>query len=262
MFISVAEYERQLEALGKTVNRRRARHVNTEDERLQVRALVTTWFETVRTTVVSAGLPEGSVHDVDNVLRECMELTLGRTERGRYTATIRRASRAFKRLVVLPMSTLASQHGLDTGSQWVAERLRTIAPELAAGYEQIHRDLQETGRLSFRGTANEVREILREVLARLAPDSEVAARPWYRSVDGRSGPTHQQRARYILERRGAEQSKREVAERALSVVEEGVAKLCRDIYSRSATASHTSQDQEEIRRLLGYLDAVVRDLCG
>jgi len=131
--------------------------------------------------------------------------------------------------------------------------------------QQVRRDVEDPLRVSYRGTANELREILRELLSRLAPDEEVMSQPWFapRSEAGASAhPTRQQRARFILEKRGAGSKVKDVAEGALSLVEEGLSKLVTDMYSRTSAASHTAQDVKEIKKQVRYFDALVHDLCG
>jgi hypothetical protein len=144
--------------------------------------------------------------------------------------------------------------------------LEKVHPELASSYKQVLRDLEDVTRLSYRGTANELREILREVLARLAPDDEVASQSWFVSSgnkgDEAKRPTHQQRARYILERKGAGSRVHDVAEGSLQQVDEGLSKLVRDMYSRTSVASHTAQDLQEIKKEVMYFDGLIHDLCG
>jgi Predicted pPIWI-associating nuclease len=108
-----------------------------------------------------------------------------------------------------------------------------------------------------------LREILREVLQRLAPDAEVAAQSWYKPVIRETPPpepTHQQRARYILAKHGAGEREQEVSDRTLIVVET-ISRLARDMYSRTSVAAHTQKDVEEIQRLLRHFDALIHDLC-
>ncbi|MCU1298448.1 MAG: hypothetical protein JWO91_2726 [Acidobacteriaceae bacterium] len=75
-------------------------------------------------------------------------------------------------------------------------------------------------------------------------------------------PTHQQRARYILKKKGAGARIHDVADQSLEVVEEGLSKLVLDMYSRTSVASHTAQDLQEIRKQVRYFDAIIHDLCG
>ena len=256
------DYEQQLEALEKSLSRSKARHVNTAGEISRVRAVVTTWFETLRPLVALRGIRKENLEAIDAVLKECVELTVQRSFRRRYRTLIRKASQVFKRQIVLALTTQTNPSLMDAAAQAVAQKLAQLSPALAASYRQIYLDLADTGRLSYRGTANELREILREVLERLAPEQEILAQSWYQPVEGRQEPTRQQRARYILERRGAGSKAGEVATQTLTTVDKGLAKLVSDMYSRAAAAAHTSQDIAEIRRILGYFNPLIHDLCG
>jgi hypothetical protein len=148
----------------------------------------------------------------------------------------------------------------------VAELLAGVHPELSNSYKQILRDLQDVTRLSYRGTANEMREILREVLVRLAPDAQVASQAWFAQAQAANGetrrPTQQQRARYILEKKGCGTKVHDVAEGSLQTVDEALSRLVRDMYSRTSVAAHTAQDLQEIKRQVMYFDALIHDLCG
>lgn len=260
MFITPAEYERQLEGLEKALGRRKAVHINSPEEISRVRAVVTTWFEGLRPAATSQGVKTENLEAVDAPLRRCMELTLQRSPRNSYRASIRAASKQFKRLILLPLTTQTTTSSLGFSSELVAQKLSQVSPVLAAGYRQVHRDLADKGRLSYKGTANELRETLREVLERLAPDEQVRTQPWYKPLKER--PTHQQRAQYILERRSVGSKVHDVASRSLSVVEEGLSHLVRDMFSRTAAAAHTTQDIEEMTRLVQYFDALICDLSG
>ena len=46
------------------------------------------------------------------------------------------------------------------------------------------------------------------------------------------------------------------------MVEEGLAELVRAMYSRTSVASHTAQDLEDIKKLVGYFGPLIHDFCG
>ena len=132
---------------------------------------------------------------------------------------------------------------------------------LAASYLQIHLDLADDSRQSYKGTANELRETLRAALELLAPDGDVKRQPWYQNDAKKTHPTHRERARYALERRGASGSL-DLQSQAIVTIEEGVAQLARELYTSASAAAHVGQEREAIRRLLGYLNPLLSDLCG
>ena len=174
----------------------------------------------------------GSVEDFTRDQREALQsgITYLRSLHKRLPLLVDEASKSSRKKRGATKETSSD----DPQIQMTIGLLEKVNPELANAYRQVRRDLQDVTRLSYRGTANELREILREVLVKLAPDSEVVARPWFVHT---------------------------VAEQSLEVVEEGLSKLVRGIYSRTLVASHTGQDLEEIRKQVRYFDPLINDLC-
>ena len=52
----------------------------------------------------------------------------------------------------------------------IIETLQSLVPTAALSYQQAIRDLADSTRVSYRGPAAELREVLREVCDHLAPD--------------------------------------------------------------------------------------------
>lgn len=55
----------------------------------------------------------------------------------------------------------------------INEALEQISGELSYSYIQIYKDLQDSERVSWSGTAHEIREVLTNLLRLLAPDEKV-----------------------------------------------------------------------------------------
>src|SRR5439155_23203802 len=95
----------------------------------------------------------------------------------------------------------------DTGGdEIVASRLRQLDPILAASYEQAVRDVADNQRITYRGAAAELREVLTGVLHRLAPDAEVQSTEWFREArrigtKKETTPTRAERTKFILRMR-------------------------------------------------------------
>lgn len=263
MDITPEEYERQVEALRKALQARTAIYVNTPEEISRVRAVVTTWFRTLRPRLEAAGVTASNLEFVDQVARQCMELTLQRSKRKKCLSTIAKLSKTFKKQIVVLIHTQTFKEGAASlaAPTDIIERLRRLSPGLATSYQQIYVDVGGAARLSYRGTANEIREVLRETMDRLAPDEEVMARPWYKHEGDRTQPTQRQKARYILERRSAASAQLAVATEAIRIVENGLSQLAREMYTRTSAAAHTSADIAEIQRVLRYFEALIVDLC-
>lgn len=141
----------------------------------------------------------------------------------------------------------------------IYKALFAISQPLADTYAQVKLDLENNSRLSWLGSAHEIREVLRTVLDTLAPDEKVTPQTWYRQEKNTSGPTQKQRVRYILRARGAGSKEQEVAELVASL-EEMIENLVRATYSRASDAAHRGKDRREVRRIVNYFEAFAHDL--
>ncbi|MHB0856746.1 MAG: pPIWI-associating nuclease domain-containing protein [Anaerolineae bacterium] len=134
-----------------------------------------------------------------------------------------------------------------------------LSSEIARSYVQIKADLADSSRLSWAGTAHEIRESLRAILELLAPDSEVLAQAWYVQDKNTTGPTHRQRVQYILQLRGAG-SKEQAVTSTLSGLDELVPDIVRKTYARASDAAHGNKTKNEVQRIFNYYCIFVRDL--
>jgi hypothetical protein len=135
-----------------------------------------------------------------------------------------------------------------------------MLPSSAASYEQALRDIFHGGRISWRGTASELREVLREVMDHLAPDDKVRASPGFKLEPGLLGPTQKQKVRYILRARRSSSAVVAVAEGSLDTVEEAVAALARSTYQRGSESAHVGSTGKEVRNLKRYVEALLAEL--
>jgi hypothetical protein len=150
--------------------------------------------------------------------------------------------------------------GLTPQETHIYETLHQMLPGAARSYHQALRDLSDPTRLSFRGTASELRETLREVVDHLAPDDEVRSSPGFRLEDVQKRPTMKQKVRFLLRARGQPESSRKVAEESTGAIEEITVGASRSAYDRVSVSVHSITTKEEILTLKRYLEAVLSEL--
>lgn len=138
--------------------------------------------------------------------------------------------------------------------------LQQMVPAAAASYRQALIDLADNRRISWRGTATEIREALRETLDHLAPDAEVTTQPNFRLEPELKGPSMKQKVRFILAARGVSKSASAVPEDASSAVEAAFASLVRSLYTRGSVSTHTPTSKSEVERVLMWARAVFQEL--
>ena len=141
----------------------------------------------------------------------------------------------------------------------VASALHNMSEPLGRSYQQVLTDLADTNRISWAGTAHEIRQILSTLLQLLAPDGEVISQAGYKQDPSTSGPTQKQRVHYVLLKRGAGSKESAVLDVASSL-DEAIAELIRASYSRASDAAHRFKSRKEVMRILRYFDAFAYDL--
>jgi hypothetical protein len=164
-------------------------------------------------------------------------------------------------LTALPLArSLTGERQIAERQEALARTLEKVCPAGAACYRQGLTDLGDSSRVSWRGTATELRETLREVLDTLAPDEAVTKAPGFKLEDGAKAPTMKQKTRFILKSRRWSESARKQVEEATDVVEEKVGGFVRSVYSSSSASVHTTGDKKEVLSMLRFVETALAEL--
>lgn len=154
---------------------------------------------------------------------------------------------------------IISDARLENNEIYIA--LLNISENLAKSYAQVKLDIQQTERVSWAGTAHEIREVLSTLLRLLAPDENVKSQQWYKQESNTSGPTQKQRVRFILQANGAGSKERKVVEQVTGL-EDMIGDLVRSTYGRASDAAHRFKNRREVLRILRYFEAFAHDLLN
>lgn len=141
----------------------------------------------------------------------------------------------------------------------IFKALLNLSESLSNSYLQVKTDLEDKSRISWAGTAHEIREVITSLLRVLAPDEKVNSQNWYRQEGNTSGPTQKQRVRFILQENGASSKEKEVVE-SVSKMEDMIADIVRATYSRASDAAHRYKTHKEVSRIVKYFDVFACDL--
>ena len=208
---------------------------------------------------------ESLLTPIDEQMQEVLKLVTNEFTKRKPREKIQQIKQLFSDDVLMPASRAywsrapeKSPAGLD---EEVLSRLTRLDPALAESYEQVVVDL-EVDRLSYRGPASELREVLTSVLHKLAPTAEVEATDWYRTAQ-KSGtrkeptPTRAERVRFILRARA---TRSETAETYAESVEERLARVVNATYSKGSAQAHTGVEAGEVAQQLRYQESSLA--CG
>ena len=237
-------------------------------ERNNICAVVAAWFQYRKHFADILG-NDSDLHHLDKIFEDIQNLTASSVPRKRMLRELRAAHKYFKDRLWIPVSRAywsrvpeRTPAGRDSE---VATRLKHLDVDLANSYEQAILDLDNDGRISYRGCASELREVLTGVLHILAPTEKVQATEWYQEAR-RSGnrkekqPTRAERTKYILRLRAKRSSATEAAETVMLSVEERLGNVVSASYRRSSDSTHTATEKDEVSQQLQYLNALLREL--
>jgi len=256
------------DALRGRVRASKAQNVNAKALRDASKSLVQSYFRTARPQLLDLGMDAADAAVLDAPMQELLRLADGLNNKRSYERQLD-AIRRFKPGLDIRREMLLGGHAQKTGlattthsdvERMIVATLKQLLPSAALSYEQALQDLAGPQRLSYRGTAVELRECLRELLDHLAPDAAVVKAPGFAYEKGLTKPTMKQKARFILKNRGGAQSSVSSAEDAVLRIEEATASLARSVYMRGSVSTHVATTLREARELKLYADAVLAEL--
>jgi predicted pPIWI-associating nuclease len=259
----------RIDSFSATLGRNRAKNVNAAALRKQAREIVTGYFGEQRNALQRLGTSEEKLNDFDSEMQRLIGLSTGLNSRLSYQKTLRALKALRKRIetglefligrVENPATSLVIASQIEVS---ISKTLQHMLPNAAKSYEQVLVDLQDKSKKSYRGTAAELRESVREVLDHLAPDADVMASAGFKLEQGQNGPTMKQKMRFILRARKLGDAGRQTAEDSVAHLDENIAALGRSVYTRGSVDLHTGRERQEILNFKMYADAVLGELLG
>ncbi len=248
-------------ALSEVLSTTRTKFVPSNLTQPLARSIATAYFTLIREDLGACKTRTGLVDEIDHVIQVLLELATNRREKAAYAGQLNEVRPLLLEASIDLLKSQASPRLiLSATERSILETLRKLLPATGLSYEQTLRDIAQGGRVSWRGTGAELREILREVIDHLAPDEQVMDVAGFQLERDQKGPTQKQKARYILRARKSRSSAVEVVESSLRTVEEAVAALARATYQRGSASTHAGTDGVEVRNLKRYVDAVLGEL--
>jgi hypothetical protein len=256
-----AAWWQQLDTVLARLRRIKGKMVSASRYREVARDAVQYYFRQVRPQLVPLGIDAVKIDELDLITQNILELTSRTNRKASYLRRLRELSDL--RNVIGTAIEIRAAGGtaftLTTATESaILSTLDKILPTAALSYRQVLQDLGETNRSSYRGTAAELREVVRELLDHLAPDDQILKT--IKLEKDQKRPSMKQKAVFILRARGIGETQRKTAEDAVTAVEESVGSLARSVYNRGSLSTHLTTTRREVRSFKGYADALLADL--
>lgn len=257
------EIQKRVRTLERAIQKIRTRDLNVQNLKDEIRTFVQYYFRDFRAAYFHDGGSELDLAETDSFMQDLLRCAQKRTLVTIYKRLIKDINKALHELELKSLTpTLSKQRNSSDDIRFSAilDTLKEINPSAALSYEQAMRDLNENSRKSWRGTAVEFRESLREVLDTLAPDKDVKAQDGFKLEPDAKGPTMKQKTVFILKARQAAKNQIKPLTDAINIVEELIGKFIRSVYERSSVATHTYTSKEEVIKIRDYVSLALIEL--
>jgi hypothetical protein len=264
----IPELLKQLTALLAMLRKYSAINVNSK---VIKEAAITTgsyYFKASRGDVAKILNDDKKLIELDGDWQHLIRLGHGNNAKASYLALLKKLQREITDLTIavhassgVDEKTTPAKISYSEAENILLATLEQIIPTAAASYRQGLTDLASPDqRQSYRGTACEFRESLRETLDLLAPDAEVRKQPWFEQAPDTNRPTMKQKVRYILNSRGKTKVQQAVAEKSVELIEGIYGDIARAVYNSASLSTHVQTTKGEVGQIKRYLDAVLFDV--
>lgn len=260
-----AEWWRRLDEFSASIKRVRGQLAGATSFREEAKEVVQFYFRQVRPELVSLPIDQQQLDSLDGINQHMLELAARPNRKSTYRTRMRelnglrgRIETAIEIRANAPAARQTTQLTTATEAA-ILTTLDKVVPTIALSYKQVLLDLGDKHRTSYRGTASELREVLRELLDHLAPDEDVLKSGVKLEKDQRH-PSMKQKAIFIMKSRGIGETGRKTSEHAVEAIENSVGLLARSVYDRGSLSTHVATTRQEVLTLKGYADAVLADL--
>lgn len=256
----VAKLRDTIGDINRQLGRNRAQHLNNQIAKNSIRDGVGFYFSKTRSSLISHGVSEDTLGPIDSAFQDLLRCIQKRTLASKCRKILKILIEATNELEVTSLKFSSSSQAMnDLEDTKILETLMRINPVAASCFKQGMEDLR-TQRDSWRGTAVEFRESLRELLDSLAPDTEVMKQQGFKMEPDVKGPTMKQKTIFILKSREKGSTSIKCATDTEAVIDGLLGQVVRSVYTRAATGVHTPITKEEAYKIKDYVTLVLSEL--
>jgi hypothetical protein len=259
----------QLKVLVSSIRKNKAVNINGREIREAAISIGSFYFKNCRSDAQRILGDDKILSDLDEQWQQLIRLAHGNNPKKYYlslskqllrkTTELAVASHTSDALVSIDVEPFVISY--SQAEQIIVKTLDDLLPSAAQSYRQGVQDLNSgVPRFSFRGTASELREALRETLDYLAPDGDITKQSWFKLEPDCKGPTMKQKVRFILSSRGKAKAQRALAEKTVDLIENLCGEVARAVYTQASISTHVQTTMQDVQQMKRYLDAVLFDI--
>lgn len=217
------------------------------------------YFKRIRSEFVKYTGEVDTIRDYDDNWQQLIRLAHGNNLKSSYLKVIKILKKFSREFSISTFSQGLTQKENPYAETLLVRTLQEIVPSAAQSYRQAMEDLSQNNKISYRGTACEFREALRDILNHLAPDNEIM-KPGFKLEKDQTKPTMKQKVQFILKSRNRGEKARNIVGKSIDIIENLFADITRAFYDRASVSTHVQTTKKEIIQLKRYLDVILFDL--
>ena len=245
------------------IRKLKSKQIQKKHDKEKGKIIVKRYFSEIRPKISPLKKAPDWLNSLDMKFQKLLSLTNANSLRSKYLSTAKAIKKELDQVETQVISlepvkqTLSSE--FSNFEKLVLSTIEKLSYSASLSYRQALLDMRDGSRVSYKGTANEIRETLREILSHLAPDEKVKSQEGFRLEKNRDKPTQKQKVSFILKQRNKSKAHIKVPVEAIEVIEKK-GDFTRAIYDRASRSAHGQSKKEEIMRLKRYLDSVLSEL--
>jgi hypothetical protein len=266
---SLNQFSELINKLEHDIGKYKATNINSSELRNQAKENVQYFFRNCSSPLINSQIDVKLLENLNNGCQSLLKLSFRPNSKVSFLQAIKYIKQLIEQITIAleirhwDLSELtAKSEALSIEENNIYLTLLDIIPKVGLSFKQAIIDLNDSGRISYRGVANELRESLRETLDFFSPDIKVMNEPGFQLEKDRKQPTMKQKVRYILRARGMAKNAMKTPEDATETIEARIADFTRATYDRSSIASHTSAERSEVIQIKKYVMVVLSEILS
>lgn len=254
-----------LEEIKKEIHKSKTPRISKSSIIDNCRDIVDTYFKEIRITLKDK-IFEDEVETVNFGMENLLNSTRKRSSK---LALLKILSKIISSLNIIEHIYLYKigndneENEFDKLDEQIIETLNELGLQNASlSYLQGISDLQDMKRISWRGTAVEFREALRECLDKLAPDEEVMKQKNFILENNQTKPTMKQKVIFVLKSREIPTKELEPIKGTFDIIESTIGSFVRSIYTNANIATHVSNEKQAVIRIRKFVKIGLSELLS
>lgn len=257
----ISDFSKVVESLKKCILKSKVTNVTSLKVRALANDVARDYFDNYRNELVRNNIDADLTKLIDDSLQDLLRLAQNVNRKSSYLKKIKAIEYAANELSIKEISKSYKNVIVHQTESILLTTIEAISPIAALSYKQAVLDLNDKNeRISYRGTASELREALREVLDILAKDEDVMSDKGFKLEQNQTRPTMKQKVRYILKNRNLNDTKRLPTEKSTEMVDELIGQMTRAVYNRASLSTHVETTKTEVVKVKNYVDIVLHEI--